>query len=134
MAPDRVELPSWEWERGKASHSVYLDHALIIRHFRFSLCIRFLHHFALMIKLKEGLFVSLYSGRSREGYGFNSKIGIINTHIEFNRMDNCNNNTKTITASFYCKSIKHWFTYLEQLSPFSSVKLEKLVTYIIYYT
>ena len=58
MAPDRVELHSWEWERGKASHPVYLERARIFRRFRFSLRIRFLRHFALMIKLREGLLVS----------------------------------------------------------------------------
>ena len=58
MAPDHVELPSWEWERGKASHPVYLDCARTFRHCRFSLHIQFLHHFALMIKLREGLLVS----------------------------------------------------------------------------
>ena len=63
MAPDRVELHSWEWERGKASHPVYLERARIFRRFRFSLRIRFLRHFALMIKLREGLLVSLCSGR-----------------------------------------------------------------------
>ena len=55
MAPDSGELPSWEWERGKASHPVYLDRARIFRHFHFSLCIRFLRHFALMIKLRAVL-------------------------------------------------------------------------------
>ena len=59
MAPDRVELHSWEWERGKASHPVYLEHAHIFRRLRFSLRIRFLRHFALMIKLREGLLVRL---------------------------------------------------------------------------
>ena len=55
MAPDCVELHSWEWERGKASHPVYLERARIFHRFRFSLRIRFLRHFALMIKLREGL-------------------------------------------------------------------------------
>ena len=59
MVPDREELQSWEWERGKASQPVYLERARIFRRFRFSLRIRFLCHFALMIKLREGLLVSL---------------------------------------------------------------------------
>ena len=50
MAPDRVELHSWEWKRGKVSHPVSLDHERIFCRFRFSLPIRFLCHFALMIK------------------------------------------------------------------------------------
>ena len=58
MAPDRVELHSWEWERGKALHPVYLERARIFCRFRFSLRIRFLRHFDLMIKLREGLLVS----------------------------------------------------------------------------
>ena len=59
MTPDRVGLHSWEWERGKASHPVYLERARIFRRLRFSLRIHFLRHFALMIKLREGLLVSL---------------------------------------------------------------------------
>ena len=64
MAPDHVELHSWEWKRGKVSHPVYLDHERIFRRFRFSLPIHFLCHFALMIKHREGVLVSLFSGRS----------------------------------------------------------------------
>ena len=61
MAPDRVELHCWEWERGKASHPVYLERAHIFCRFRFGLGIHFLCHFALMIKLREGLLISLCS-------------------------------------------------------------------------
>ena len=63
MVPDRVELNSWEWERGKASHPVYLERARVFRLFCLSLRIHLLHHFALMIKLREGLLISLSSGR-----------------------------------------------------------------------
>ena len=58
MVPDHVELCSWEWERGKVLQPVYLDREHIFRPFCFSLRICFLCHFALMIKLTEGLLVS----------------------------------------------------------------------------
>ena len=57
LAPDRVQL---HWGMGrKARHQTQ---SFWIVRFRFSLRIRFLRHLALMIKLGEGLVVSLYIG------------------------------------------------------------------------